>query len=137
LRLREAFAQVLPEIAYESQGVIASRAARRCYVDVAVANHMTPRRSQQRHVLPSAHCQVPVQGAACLSLSDRDVDPLWLSTLDDADEFREVSTRLIGINDVVAVRESEQVIGPRCENQLPEAGTSSSRGAIAIFESSS
>jgi hypothetical protein len=89
--------------------VIASRAARRCYVDVAVANHMTPRRSQQRHVLPSAHCQVPVQGATCLSLSDRDIDPLWLSTLDDTNELGEVRTRFIGINDVFAVRESEQV----------------------------
>ncbi|MGE5064397.1 MAG: hypothetical protein ACM3IG_10050, partial [Myxococcales bacterium] len=66
--------------------------------------------------------------------SDRDVKPVRFPALNDTDELREIGARLERIDDVGTVRQSEQVIGPRGENQVSKPRASSSRGPLTILE---
>jgi hypothetical protein len=53
--------------------------------------------------------------------------------LDDPNELAKVSTRPVKVNDVGAVSEGQQVIGPRRENQVPKARTRPAQRPVAIF----
>jgi hypothetical protein len=98
---------------------------------------MAPRRPQKLNVLPAADREVPVPRTAILLLSDRDVNPVGFTPLNNSHELAEIAAGFIEIDNIPTVRQREQMIRSRCKNELSKTRTSASRRPIAILESGS
>lgn len=107
LRVREAFAEILSEVTNKTERLTASRTSGSGHVDVPITHYMPPTYSQERHILAAAHGQVPMPSPARLTLTDSDVQPICLSTLNEADELRKIGTCLVGLDYVGAISQRE------------------------------